>query len=535
MSVEPQDNAWDQRLLEGVRALARVGSTTPAPDHSVFWGAWYRRLVGQRASLSQIGAGDADPSDTTATHRYTSLDGVRVGARLIEPPDGAPVRAGLVSVHGASVHKSLEQTAQRWRAIAGSGVSVLLIRVRGFAGSQLDTGDLSSGGSGVGWITRGLDQQPGLLDGSMPWVLSGAVADVANACRAMRNLLAGDDEDNPRSIRDKLPLFLHGESLGGALATIATAQLSGKLRQERVIERLILGTPTLGDWGWRLANPTPGGLGGEILTLLTERPELQASILNHLHLTDSVVHAARMRTPTLCKLAMRDEVAPAPAAAAVFNALATSPGQKWRFVIPEGHLQGDLALARRASLFERCMADFVDPERAPEDAMEPWEPLMLTGDSPPEAGTRGRQKRLFETGPGTVESDQVLIDAYQRAGRTLDALPYSDAFEGLYAEVQRSLGEQTPSRKDAFHRLHNLRKRSALPRLGRTPVSLPRISPEDEALLTSLVVGAVGSMGARDRLPYTPEFDTLVERFNHEAGHTLRHEDAWRLIARLAK
>ncbi len=536
MSAEPPENATDDRLLEGIRAIARVGSSVPAPDHSVFWGAWFRRVLAQRPTLSPIPPGEGDPSDDSATHRLTSLGGVRLGVRLVEPPEGVPLRAGLVAVHGASVGKSLGQSALRWRSIAETGVCVLLVRVRGYPGSQLDTGDLASGGTGVGWITRGLDQSARPLEGEMDWVLSGAVADVVNACRAMRNRLAGiDDEQEARPLDDKLPMFLHGESLGGALATIAAAQLSGRLRQERIIERLVLSTPTLGDWHWRLSNPAPGGLGGEILRLLEAKPKLEEPILTRLHLMDTVVHAARVRTPTLCKLAMRDEVVPAPTAGAVFNALATSPGQKWRFVVPVGHAPGDRSAARRASLFVRCSADFLDPQRPVEDSMAPWEPLLLGGDRPPEAGARGAQERLFDTAPGTDESDQLLIRAYTHAGRTLDALPYTQAFESLYAELTQTLGGDAPTRQDAFHRLHNLRKRKALPRLGRAPVSLPKISPEDETLLASLVVGAVGSMGARDRLVYDRAFDALVERFNSEAGHTLRHEDAWRLIARLAK
>ena len=523
-------------FLMGVRALARVGDTTPAPDHSVFWGAWFRRLVGNRPALEPVSA--QDPSDPTATHQFRSLDGVRIGAALLQPPRGVPVRAGLVSLHGGVVRKTLAQSAHRWKDLAERGVCVLVIRVRGFPGSRLDTPELPD--TYPRWIEHGLLDDDTPLDGSMRWVISGAVADVANACRVMRNRLAGIgvSDAEARPITDKLPLFLHGESLGGALATIAASQLAGRLRQERVIERLVLGTPSLGDWSWRLDHPPTrpeASAGGAIASLLAANPDRAETIRTRLRLMDTVVHATRVRAPTLCKLALRDEVVPAPAAAAVYNALASSPGQKWRFIVPRGHPEGDLAGARRAALFERCAADFLDPSRPVEAIMEAWEPLLHAGETPPEAGARGRQERLFESEVSPDAFDAALIRAYRDAGRTLDALPYSEAFERLYEQLRRELGEKTPSRRDAFHRLHNLRKRSALPRLGRTPVSTPKISPEEEALLGALVVEAVGSMGARDRLPYTPEFDTIVERFNQEAGHTLRHEDAWRLVARLAK
>ncbi|MFI4898487.1 MAG: acetylxylan esterase, partial [Phycisphaerales bacterium JB059] len=457
---------------------------------------------------------------------------------LVEPPEGVPVRAGLVTVHGGVVNKSLAQSAHRWRELSTRGVSVLVIRVPGFPGTRLDTPGLPD--RCPAWIEHGLLEEDALLEGRMGWVLSAAVADVANACRVMRNRLAGigAEDMEARPLRDKLPLFLHGESLGAALATIGAAQLTGRLRQERVVERVVLGTPTLGDWTWRLAHPPPPhstGTGQAIRALVDAHPERAEAIRTRLQLMDTAVHASRIRVPALCKLALRDEVVPAPAAAAVYNALASSPGQKWRFIVPHGHVEGDLGGARRASLFERCAADFLDPGRSVEEAMEPWQPLMLRGETPPTPGASGEQERLFDTGAGTVASDEALIQAYTRAGRTLDALPYSEAFERLYAEVHAALGEGAPSRHDAFHRLHNLRKRGALPRLGRTPVSLPKISSEDEALLTEMVVQHVGSMGARDRLPYSPEFEVLVERFNAQTGHTLRHEDAWRLIARLAK
>src|SRR5262249_38884350 len=129
------------------------------------------------------------------------------------------------------------------------------------------------------------------------------------------------------------------------------------------------------------------------------------------------------------------------------------------------------------------------------------------------------------------ESDDRLIAAYTGAGRTLDDLPYTEDFERLFAAA----GEGGGSPRAIFHRLHNLRKAGKLPKLGRPATKPPRIDPGDEAALSGLVVGAVGSLGQRDQLPYTPEFDRLVEVFNQRTGRNLTPHDIWRLVAKLAK
>lgn len=129
--------------------------------------------------------------------------------------------------------------------------------------------------------------------------------------------------------------------------------------------------------------------------------------------------------------------------------------------------------------------------------------------------------------------DQRLIEHYVRAGRTLDALPYTAEFEHLYQALS-AVGD-TRGRRAIFHRLHNLRKTRRLPRLGRADDTPVRLTPEDESLLAQLVTGAAGSLGQRDRLPYTPQFDDLHAVFYERTGRSLNHHDLWRLIARLAK
>jgi len=61
------------------------------------------------------------------------------------------------------------------------------------------------------------------------------------------------------------------------------------------------------------------------------------------------------------------------------------------------------------------------------------------------------------------------------------------------------------------------------------------LSYEAEQLLIGLVVEAAGSLGQRDRLPYTEAFDLLAGDFAGRTGLNLTRHDLWRLIARLAK
>lgn len=139
------------------------------------------------------------------------------------------------------------------------------------------------------------------------------------------------------------------------------------------------------------------------------------------------------------------------------------------------------------------------------------------------------EELLFPT-----SDDDLLISAYQKQGRTLDDLPYTQEFETLYTAMYG--GEDgVPPRAQVFHRLHNLRKAGKLPRMGRAHGERPRITAEQEALLISHVEAAVGALSKRDQLLYTPAFEELCTALNAQAGLELSRHDVWRLIAKLAK
>lgn len=137
---------------------------------------------------------------------------------------------------------------------------------------------------------------------------------------------------------------------------------------------------------------------------------------------------------------------------------------------------------------------------------------------------------LFGSGDALAEQDALLVSVYERMGRTLDDLPYTDEMERICAAVER--GDDA---RGVFHRLHNLRKAGKLPRLGRAETLAVRLEPGEESLVLELVRGAVGTVGQRDQLPYSEAFDGILERFNAETGRSLDRHTLWRLVAKLAK
>ncbi len=120
-----------------------------------------------------------------------------------------------------------------------------------------------------------------------------------------------------------------------------------------------------------------------------------------------------------------------------------------------------------------------------------------------------------------------------RVARTLDDLPYTAELDAIVNDARKVDKAATP--RAVFHRLQNIRKAGKLPKIGRAATAPPRIPSEEEARLASLVVDRVGTLGQRDQLPYTPDFDAIVEKFNAETGRSLTPHDIWRLIAKLAK
>jgi len=371
------DSLPDDFGLDAVRTYSHVGDPVPGPDHSVFWNAWFERL-GQEVPVLRVRE-TVDESDPTATHDYISSHGVRIGCRLMAPPEGVTVKASLVTVHGYSVPETLAHEERHWSAVRAKGVAVLAIRLRGYPGSRTDVHgkviDLDE--SDRAWITDGFAGYE-----HKDWVLPHALADVCNGVRVMRNALLGRDAKDLEPWMEgetgHPDVYLHGRSLGGGLATIAAAQLSGRMLGRPIVDRLGLEVPSLGAWRWRLEH-SRGGLSGRFNGILDEHGDRREELIDRLRLMDAVVHGRKVRVPTVAMLARRDEVAPAPSAAAVFNAIDSDPGLKWRFCVPCGHWAGDMKNTRRVALFGKVLGDFFDPSREPMESMAGWEDRMGLG------------------------------------------------------------------------------------------------------------------------------------------------------------
>jgi len=340
MLSEPTDFS-----MTTISTLSYVADPTLSRQHGPFWSAWDSKIRMLSPRLTEY-SGDASASgDPGVTHTLTSMGDVTIGARLLMP-EGVVKPAGVVvMLHG--YEPAPLDDANPW---AAAGIAALQLRVRGFAGSWFETGDLK--GSESGWFCHGL------LD-LATWTLPGAVADVVCACRALRERFGAET-----------PIMLHGESFGGGLATLSAARLSGT----GLIDRIAVGLPSMGAWRWRLAHQRRGGMGisAEVMDWINLHRDREPEIVQNLTVCDAAIHARRVRIPALFKLAERDDVVPAPAAAAVYNALGTDAGLKHREIVRLGHFDGGIADGRRHAHWNRLATAFLDPANVPALLIHQW-------------------------------------------------------------------------------------------------------------------------------------------------------------------
>jgi len=351
----------DNYGLSETQTLLQVADATPPSGFVHFWAQWGQRVWAGEPVLESYEYADTGPNPGCAgvTHTFKSVGDVRIGARLILPEAGVKPRAIVVTTHGYGMSRSEPLDDQNpW---SERGLAVLKIRVRGYPGSQLDAGDLIS--HELGYATIGLNDRS-------TWILASAVADVVNGLRAARQYSEGS-----------IPIMLHGESFGGGLAIVAASELAGRFP----IARMVVALPSLGWWLWRLDRRPHAGIGFEIRRFIDSHRGSEPEVQQTLRLLDAVVHARRVTCPLLCKVAERDDVVPAPTAAAVYNACGTDPGLKWRFVTRYGHHEGGLADVRRHAMFERLSGAFLDPAVDLQELMRRWESSLLQGERPPES------------------------------------------------------------------------------------------------------------------------------------------------------
>lgn len=277
-----------------------------------------------------------------------SIGHVRVAGQVLMPE--APPRGLVIVTHGYDAVPDDFVSPDLYDPWLSRDLAILRIRVRGYPPSVIDVKDLRPQ-----WILHGIER-------ASAWILRGAVGDLVQAFRCARSWLPAP-----------FPIVLQGESFGGGLAVLAAAQLTAMGDPPA---RLCIGLPSLGDWAWR-AGRYCNGAGRQVNMMLEAlRGQDRDRLLENLLLFDAALHAVDVPCPCFCKLAQRDDMAPAPSAAAVFNALAGRP--KERFVTAFGHFDGGIADVRRHAAFFRLQPEFSDPRTDPEaffilhrDAFEP--------------------------------------------------------------------------------------------------------------------------------------------------------------------
>jgi catechol 2,3-dioxygenase-like lactoylglutathione lyase family enzyme len=140
---------------------------------------------------------------------------------------------------------------------------------------------------------------------------------------------------------------------------------------------------------------------------------------------------------------------------------------------------------------------------------------------------------LFDGVPQHIPAKRtLLIQLYEKLGRTADDLPYTPHFESLYEPYIAGYHDPKPDRAEVWRHLLNIRKAGKLPKLGEARSKPPDVSDEARELLRDLLGDDIGK---RDRLPYSARFAAIVEEFNKTQARKLSPHLVWRLVATLAK
>lgn len=134
--------------------------------------------------------------------------------------------------------------------------------------------------------------------------------------------------------------------------------------------------------------------------------------------------------------------------------------------------------------------------------------------------------------PRLKPKPDLLAAAYEKAARTADDLPYTHHFESLYEQYAGAFDPPRPSRQEVWRHLLNCRKAGKLPKLGDARSQPPDATDTERNLLVSLLGDAIGR---RDRLPYSDQFQGVLDAFNKTTRRTLTPHQLWRLICTVAK
>lgn len=129
-----------------------------------------------------------------------------------------------------------------------------------------------------------------------------------------------------------------------------------------------------------------------------------------------------------------------------------------------------------------------------------------------------------------TQNRDVIHGIMESTDFTRDALPYTDEFDRLHAEYQKTSGS-TISQHDFWRLLSNAAKRGGW-KGKRRGEPAPELTHQQYDTLRSHFAG---KLGGRDCFPYTQDFDSRLAAFNAATGLNLTHRQLWRALCNAGK
>lgn len=300
--------------MTATRTLSDDVLTGPA-DFDTFWRDRYavaRSVDPRPRRLREL---SHDAGRRLSEVRYTSTDGLDLGAFLLEPDGGVDrVVIGLAGYGG---------THQPFDPLDEPGVAELSPAVRGMPALSRVDGIPDEASAHV---LHGIDDPE-------RYVLTGCVQDVWTAVSAAQQLFG-----------ETVRIDLRGSSFGGGLGALA-------LPWEPRLTAAALHVPTFGHHPARLMTPCSGS--GEPVRLLAQR---RPEIVRTLRYLDAATAATRTAQPVLVGAARTDPAVPPVGQRAIYDALA---GPRVLVELTAGHLEFD-GLEREEALFRAASRAWLD-------------------------------------------------------------------------------------------------------------------------------------------------------------------------------
>lgn len=295
---------FDPTYGYGPEALATIVPPPAPADFDAFWRATHAAALAVPLDLTVAECASASAEHRLREVRFRTLDGVRVGAWLVEPRD-RPVTMGAVVGHGYGPRDAPEYPRR--------SAAFLFFCAPGFSRSA----DPSIPDVVDRHVVHGIASRE-------TYILRHCVAAIWSAARALAELVPAAGGH----------LLYSGESFGGGLGALA-------LPWEPRFHAGHLVVPTFGHHPLRLTMPCVGS-GEAVRRHVREHPEA-VGVLAYF---DAACAASRIRIPVLAIPARFDPAVPPPGQFAVCNPLAGPAGP---FALTAGHFDYPQAAAERAA------------------------------------------------------------------------------------------------------------------------------------------------------------------------------------------